>query len=70
MFFPSKIKTTKYEHVIPQLVAIEESPDIEGLLIVLNTVGGDVEAGPCDSRADFGYEKTNRLRLYWAAVIQ
>lgn len=38
-------KTTKYEHIIPQLVAVEESPDINGLLIVLNTVGGDVEAG-------------------------
>lgn len=42
---PSRNKTTKYEHVIPQLVAIEESKDIEGLLIILNTVGGDVEAG-------------------------
>ena len=40
-----KNKTTKYEHVIPQLVAIEESPEIAALLIVLNTVGGDVEAG-------------------------
>ena len=38
-------KTTKYEHIIPQLVAVEESRDIEGLLIILNTVGGDVEAG-------------------------
>ncbi len=38
-------KTTKYEHVIPQLVAIEEDPEIKGLLIILNTVGGDVEAG-------------------------
>lgn len=38
-------KTTKYEHVLPQLVAIEESRDIEGLLILLNTVGGDIEAG-------------------------
>lgn len=38
-------KTTKYEHVIPQLVAIEESKEIDGLLIILNTVGGDVEAG-------------------------
>ena len=38
-------KTTKYEHVIPQLVAIEEEPKIDGLLILLNTVGGDVEAG-------------------------
>ena len=41
----SSTKTTKYEHVIPQLVAIEESDDVEGLLIILNTVGGDVEAG-------------------------
>lgn len=38
-------KTTKYEHVIPQLVAIEENRDIDGLLILLNTVGGDIEAG-------------------------
>ena len=42
---PSQNKTTKYEHVIPQLVAIEESDDVEGLLIILNTVGGDVEPG-------------------------
>lgn len=42
---PSQNKTTKYEHVIPQLVAIEEEPTIDGLLIILNTVGGDVEAG-------------------------
>lgn len=38
-------KTTKYEHVIPQLVAVEESDDIEGLFLILNTVGGDIEAG-------------------------
>ena len=38
-------KTTKYEHMIPQLVAPEQNPRIEGLLIILNTVGGDVEAG-------------------------
>ncbi len=42
---PAQNKTTKYEHVIPQLVAIEEEPTIDGLLILLNTVGGDVEAG-------------------------
>ncbi|TYS00437.1 ClpP family protease [Rossellomorea vietnamensis] len=45
MQLPPQNKTTKYEHVIPQLVAIEQNPKIEGLLIVLNTVGGDVEAG-------------------------
>lgn len=42
---PPQNKTTKYEHVIPQLVAIEQDPSIEGLMILLNTVGGDVEAG-------------------------
>lgn len=42
---PAQNKTTKYEHVLPQLVAIEEEPRIDGLLIILNTVGGDVEAG-------------------------
>ena len=42
---PEAQKATKYEHIIPLLVAIEESDEIEGLLIVLNTMGGDVEAG-------------------------
>lgn len=42
---PQTQKTTKYEHVIPQLVSIEEDPEVEGLLVILNTVGGDVEAG-------------------------
>jgi len=42
---PPQNKTTKYEHVIPQLVAIEENNEIDGLLLILNTVGGDVEAG-------------------------
>ena len=42
---PPQNKTTKYEHLLPQLVAIEEDPKIDGVLILLNTVGGDVEAG-------------------------
>lgn len=42
---PEDNKTTKYEHVMPPLAAVEESEDIKGLLILLNTVGGDVEAG-------------------------
>ncbi|NLK34794.1 MAG: translocation-enhancing protein TepA [Gracilibacteraceae bacterium] len=42
---PPQNKSTKYEHIIPQIVAVEENPEIEGLLIILNTVGGDVEAG-------------------------
>ncbi|MDM5358071.1 ATP-dependent Clp protease proteolytic subunit [Peribacillus sp. ACCC06369] len=45
MQLPPQNKTTKYEHVIPQIVAIEQNPNIEGLLVILNTVGGDVEAG-------------------------
>lgn len=42
---PQHNKTTKYEHVLPQLAAIEDSKDVDGLLILINTVGGDVEAG-------------------------
>src|SRR5690625_4742824 len=42
---PPQNKTTKYEHLLPQLIAIEQNPKIEGLVILLNTVGGDVEAG-------------------------
>jgi ATP-dependent protease ClpP protease subunit len=45
MQLPPQNKTTKYEHIIPQLVAIEQNPKMEGLLLILNTVGGDVEAG-------------------------
>lgn len=42
---PEDTKATKYEHVLPLIAAVEESPEIEGLLILLNTMGGDVEAG-------------------------
>ena len=42
---PQQTKTTKYEHVLPQLAAIEDSCEIQGLLILINTVGGDVSAG-------------------------
>ena len=42
---PPEHKTTKYEHIIPQLVAVEENPKVKGLLTILNTMGGDVEAG-------------------------
>lgn len=45
LVLPPQNKTTKYEHLIPQLVAAEQNPKIEGMLIILNTVGGDVEAG-------------------------
>ena len=42
---PETVKTTKYEHVLPLLAGLEESDDIDGLLLLLNTVGGDIEAG-------------------------
>ena len=42
---PETVKTTKYEHILPLLASIEEDPEIDGLLILLNTVGGDIEAG-------------------------
>lgn len=42
---PPNSKSTKYEHIIPRIVAVEENPDITGLLLILNTVGGDIEAG-------------------------
>ena len=42
---PNNSKTTKYEHVLPKLAVIEDSKDVDGLLILLNTVGGDIEAG-------------------------
>nr|WP_200901025.1 ATP-dependent Clp protease proteolytic subunit [Thermincola ferriacetica] len=45
LVLPPQNKATKYEHIIPQLVALEENPEIEGVLVVLNTIGGDVEAG-------------------------
>ncbi|MGF7185745.1 ATP-dependent protease ClpP protease subunit [Desulfitispora alkaliphila] len=45
MVMPPQNKTTKYEHIIPQLVALEQNPEIEGVILLLNTVGGDVEAG-------------------------
>mgnify|MGYP001396224293 CR=1 FL=1 len=45
VILPPQNKTTKYEHIIPQLVAAEQSKEVKGLVIVLNTVGGDVEAG-------------------------
>jgi len=54
---PSQNKTTKYEHVIPQLVAIEQDTEIEGLLLMINTVGGDVEAGLAISELIAGMTK-------------
>ena len=45
VLLPPQNKSTKYEHLLPQLVAIEESEEVDGMLVILNTVGGDVEAG-------------------------
>ena len=54
---PQDNKTTKYEHLIPELIAVEENPDIKGLLLILNTVGGDVEAGLALSELVAGISK-------------
>ena len=54
---PQDNKTTKYEHLIPELIAVEENPEIKGLLLVLNTMGGDVEAGLALSELVAGISK-------------
>ena len=54
---PPQTKSTKYEHVIPQLIEVEQDPRIEGLLMILNTVGGDVEAGLAISELVSGMKK-------------
>jgi ATP-dependent protease ClpP protease subunit len=45
LILPAQSKTTKYEHIIPQLLAVEQNPKVEGIFVILNTAGGDVEAG-------------------------
>ena len=54
---PETVKTTKYEHVLPLLAGIEESEEIDGLLLLLNTVGGDIEAGLAISEMIAGMKK-------------
>lgn len=56
---PDDTKSTKYEHVLPLIAAIEESPDVQGLLILLNTMGGDVEAGLAIAELIAGMKKPN-----------
>lgn len=57
MTLPPQNKTTKYEHVLPQLVSVEEDDNIDGLLVLLNTVGGDVEAGLAIAEMIAGMDK-------------
>ncbi len=57
MELPAQTKTTKYEHIIPQITAVEEEDEIEGLLVLLNTVGGDVEAGLAIAELIAGMQK-------------
>ena len=56
---PEDTKTTKYEHVLPLIAAIEETPEIRGLLVLLNTMGGDVEAGLAIAELIAGMKKPN-----------
>ena len=57
MLLPQNNKTTKYEHLIPQLIAIEQDSDVKGVLIILNTAGGDVESGLAIAEAIRGLSK-------------
>ena len=54
---PETVKTTKYEHILPLLAGIEESEEVDGLLLLLNTVGGDIEAGLAISEMIAGMKK-------------
>ena len=60
----SQNKTTKYEHIIPSLVAIEQDRSIEGLVIILNTVGGDVEAGLAIAELIFSIDLLRFLSIF------
>ena len=66
---PETTKTTKYEHILPLLASIEESDEISGLLLLLNTVGGDIEAGLAIAELIAGMKKP-MFRLCLAADIQ
>lgn len=57
MILPQNNKTTKYEHLIPQLIAIEQDDDVRGVLVILNTAGGDVESGLAIAEAIRGLSK-------------
>ena len=57
MILPQNNTTTKYEHLIPQLIAIEQDPEVKGVLIILNTAGGDVESGLAIAEAIRGLSK-------------
>lgn len=59
---PPDTKTTKYEHIMPLLAAVEETEDIRALLILLNTVGGDIEAGLCLAEMIAGMSKPTAER--------
>ena len=61
MLLPNTQKATKYEHVLPLLAYLEESEDIDGVFVLLNTVGGDVEAGLAIAELISGMKKTRGL---------
>ena len=67
MVLPPQNKTTKYEHVLPQLIAIEENRKLTDLWCFLNTVGGDVEAGLAIAEMIAGMSKPTVSALFWAA---
>lgn len=67
---PPSSKSTKYEHVLPLLATVEESPQIDGLLILLNNGGGDVEAGLAISELIASMSKPTPFPLCWAGATR
>ena len=65
MELPAQNKTTKYEHLIPQIAAVEQTDEIDGLLVLLNTVGGDVEAGLAIAELIAGMKKPTVSVYRW-----
>lgn len=62
---PGNVKTTKYEHVLPQLAMAEDSCDIDGILVLLNTMGGDVEAGLAIAEMIASLSQTDSISCTW-----
>ena len=66
---PSNSKTTKYEHVLPKLAQIEDDKEYKGVLLIINTVGGDVESGLAIAEMIASLSKP-QFHWYWEVVIQ
>lgn len=68
MVLPSQNKATKYEHILPMLMDVEQNPDTQALLLLLNTMGGDVEAGLAIAEMIAGMKKPTASLVIGAAI--